>query len=179
MDSTPNKINFEASPSTNQWIYSPEESPSSTGNQNALNRSFDSGTGSASRRGRPKSEILNILIQEGSSSPSAIKCKYCNRVFPRDKSLSAHLRTHTGKKSLIQKKKSFCSLKFKRSDWGYKNLMVIWFSGERPYVCDFPLCNRAFTQSGQLKTHQRLHTGERPFKCSFENCQMRFTHANR
>lgn len=51
--------------------------------------------------------------------------------------------------------------------------------GEKPYICDFPLCNRAFTQSGQLKTHQRLHTGERPFSCSAANCQMRFTHANR
>lgn len=51
--------------------------------------------------------------------------------------------------------------------------------GEKPYVCDFPACSRAFTQSGQLKTHQRLHTGERPFQCSFAGCQMRFTHANR
>lgn len=32
--------------------------------------------------------------------------------------------------------------------------------GEKPYVCDYPKCNRRFTQSGQLKTHQRLHTGQ-------------------
>lgn len=51
--------------------------------------------------------------------------------------------------------------------------------GERPYHCDYPGCTRAFTQSGQLKTHQRLHTGERPFMCSAPKCQMRFTHANR
>uniref|UniRef100_A0A1B0CKV6 Putative zinc finger protein 1 n=1 Tax=Lutzomyia longipalpis TaxID=7200 RepID=A0A1B0CKV6_LUTLO len=50
---------------------------------------------------------------------------------------------------------------------------------ERPYICDYPGCNRGFTQSGQLKTHQRLHTGERPFICSVQNCGMRFTHANR
>lgn len=52
-------------------------------------------------------------------------------------------------------------------------------AGERPYPCDYPGCMRAFTQSGQLKTHQRLHTGERPFMCAMAACQQRFTHANR
>lgn len=53
------------------------------------------------------------------------------------------------------------------------------FRGERPYQCDFPGCTKAFTQSGQLKTHQRLHTGEKPFICSAPGCTSRFTHANR
>lgn len=57
--------------------------------------------------------------------------------------------------------------------------LCMTFTGERPYQCDYPGCTRAFTQSGQLKTHQRLHTGERPFICSAPKCQMRFTHANR
>nr|CAD7424436.1 unnamed protein product [Timema monikensis] len=48
-----------------------------------------------SKRGRPRAEIISHLIVEGSTSPSAIKCTYCNRVFPREKSLQAHLRTHT------------------------------------------------------------------------------------
>lgn len=48
------------------------------------------------RRGRPRSEALTTLMIEGSTSPSSIKCSYCNRVFPREKSLQAHLRTHTG-----------------------------------------------------------------------------------
>ncbi|KAG5671831.1 hypothetical protein PVAND_002005 [Polypedilum vanderplanki] len=150
-NTTPNKTNLNEN--SYSCIPNQEESPSTNGDliknseNNLLNRSFDSATGNgSSKRGRPKSEVLTTLMIQGSTSPSAIKCKFCNRVFPRDKSLSAHLRTHTG---------------------------------ERPYVCDFPLCSRAFTQSGQLKTHQRLHTGERPFQCSAENCQMRFTHANR
>lgn len=53
------------------------------------------------------------------------------------------------------------------------------FIGERPYPCDYPGCTKAFTQSGQLKTHQRLHTGEKPFLCTESGCEMRFTHANR
>lgn len=51
------------------------------------------------RRGRPRSEALTTLMIEGSTSPSSIKCSFCNRVFPREKSLQAHLRTHTGQYS--------------------------------------------------------------------------------
>lgn len=51
---------------------------------------------SEGKRGRPRADVINSLIIEGSQSPSSIKCKICNRVFPREKSLQAHLRTHTG-----------------------------------------------------------------------------------
>lgn len=48
------------------------------------------------RRGRPRADALSNLMMQGSTSPSNIKCTYCSRVFPREKSLQAHLRTHTG-----------------------------------------------------------------------------------
>lgn len=97
MNTTPNKTNWS-------WMENASESPSSSDGMSKpldnqqLNKSFDSATGnnSGGRRGRPKSEILTSLMIQGSTSPSAIKCKFCNRVFPRDKSLAAHLRTHTG-----------------------------------------------------------------------------------
>jgi hypothetical protein len=50
-----------------------------------------------SKRGRPRADAITDLMVEGSTSPSAIKCHFCNRVFPREKSLQAHLRTHTGR----------------------------------------------------------------------------------
>lgn len=60
-------------------------------------RSHREGVGFEShRRGRPRADALTDLMMQGSTSPSNIKCKYCSRVFPREKSLQAHLRTHTG-----------------------------------------------------------------------------------
>ena len=47
--------------------------------------------GSASKRGRPRADVINHLILEGSSSPSEIKCKACYRVFPREKSLQVRI----------------------------------------------------------------------------------------
>lgn len=48
------------------------------------------------RRGRPKAASLTNLMREGAKSRSSIKCSYCARVFPREKSLQAHQRIHTG-----------------------------------------------------------------------------------
>ena len=124
---TPNKTNFRhfevltpsvTSPSEHvSWNTNHEDSPTSGDEsqrlqENQLNRSFDGPGGS--KRGRPKSELLTTLMIQGSTSPSAIKCKFCNRVFPRDKSLSAHLRTHTGNFIL-------------HSSRGYKNLIINYF----------------------------------------------------
>lgn len=51
------------------------------------------------RRGRPRAETVRELISEGETSSSRIRCNICNRVFPREKSLQAHKRTHTGEVS--------------------------------------------------------------------------------
>ncbi|KAG2466860.1 ZN367 protein, partial [Polypterus senegalus] len=48
------------------------------------------------RRGRPRADTVRELINEGENSSSRIRCNICNRVFPREKSLQAHKRTHTG-----------------------------------------------------------------------------------
>ena len=54
----------------------------------------------ALRRGRPRADSIGSLIIEGSKTPGTIRCKVCNRNFPRGKSLQAHMRTHTGKQTL-------------------------------------------------------------------------------
>ena len=80
-------------------------SPRSSSASSRESSEGDSGTGlqsDQSKRGRPRAEKISALILKGSVSNSSIRCKICSRVFPREKSLQAHLRTHTGR--------CFCSL---------------------------------------------------------------------
>ncbi|XP_012670401.1 WT1 transcription factor b isoform X1 [Clupea harengus] len=49
-------------------------------------------------------------------------------------------------------------------------------TGEKPYSCDFTDCGRRFSRSDQLKRHQRRHTGVKPFQC--ETCERKFSRSD-
>ena len=44
-------------------------------------------------------------------------------------------------------------------------------AGKKKHVCG--TCDRAFTTSGHLARHSRVHTGERNHKCPFPGCETR------
>ncbi|XP_059607917.1 zinc finger protein 367-like [Phlebotomus argentipes] len=106
------------------------------------------GTGerSENRRGRPRSESLTTLMLEGNRSPSSIKCRYCNRVFPREKSLSAHLRTHTGERPYICDYPG-CNRGFTQS--GQLKTHQRLHTGERPFICSVQNCGMRFTHANR------------------------------
>ena len=54
-------------------------------------------------------------------------------------------------------------------------LEVIWIItlGKKPY--QYNQCDKAFSQSGDLVSHMRMHTGEKPYQCS--ECDKTFSHS--
>lgn len=48
-------------------------------------------------------------------------------------------------------------------------------TGERPYKCTHPMCDKAFASATNYKNHIRIHSGEKPYVCSIESCGRRFT----
>nr|XP_015096427.1 Krueppel-like factor 16 [Vicugna pacos] len=49
-------------------------------------------------------------------------------------------------------------------------------TGERPFACDWPGCDKKFARSDELARHHRTHTGEKRFPCPL--CSKRFTRSD-
>ncbi len=48
-------------------------------------------------------------------------------------------------------------------------------TGEKPYICEFEDCGRAFSEKSNLKVHKRSHTGEKHYRCEFKGCDRAFS----
>ncbi|KAL4630084.1 zinc finger protein 367 [Arapaima gigas] len=105
------------------------------------------------RRGRPRAETVRELISEGENSSSRIRCNVCHRVFPREKSLQAHKRTHTGERPYLCDYPN-CGKAFVQS--GQLKTHQRLHTGEKPFVCSEKGCGSRFT-------HANRHCSKHPY----------------
>ena len=102
-------------------------------------------------RGRPRADVVNILMEEGQNSYSSIRCDVCNRVFPREKSLQAHKRTHSGERPYVCDFPN-CGKAFVQS--GQLKTHQRLHTGEKPFACTAEGCTTRFTHANR---HCSIH----------------------
>jgi uncharacterized Zn-finger protein len=50
-------------------------------------------------------------------------------------------------------------------------------TGERPFVCMFPGCDKKFARQDGLSTHSKTHSSVKPFLCSYPGCRKSYYHS--
>ena len=49
-------------------------------------------------------------------------------------------------------------------------------SGEKPFECEVPGCDRRFANSSDRKKHMHVHTTDKPYYCNIRGCDKSYTH---
>lgn len=97
-----------------------------------------------------------------SHSDASYVCTECGKSLASRNGLYVHMKVHRGEKNWQCK---FCVKKFVTN--GELNSHVSHIhSKEKPYLCLYTGCTRAFTTNLSLQTHMRAHSGDRLFKCT-------------
>lgn len=84
-------------------------------------------------------------------------CDYgtCTKKYRTKFSLRRHYLSHLGIK---QYKCQYCEKRFAVAQYLQEHLYT--HTGERPFVCTFPGCNKSFRQAGKLSIHRKKHANE-------------------
>ncbi|TRY85482.1 hypothetical protein DNTS_015645 [Danionella cerebrum] len=101
------------------------------------------------------------VVSKGSEFP----CPICTRVYPMQKRLTQHMKTHSTEKPHMCDK---CGKSFKKRYTFKMHLLThIQNSGNNMFKCEF--CDYTCNDKKHLLNHQLSHTNDKPFKC--EECK--------
>ncbi|XP_034732502.1 zinc finger protein 335 isoform X1 [Etheostoma cragini] len=94
---------------------------------------------------------------------SEFLCPVCHRVYPMQKRLTQHMKTHSSEKPHMCDK---CGKSFKKRYTFKMHLLThIQSLGESKFKCEF--CDYTCDNKKLLLNHQLSHTNDRPFKCDY------------
>lgn len=117
----------------------------------------------------------------GAHKKSSLDCKECGAEFTNQGLLKHHMKVHKKVKKITQTKPrrrlaDRCKFENKCQECG-KNFIkpsqlirhMRIHTGERPFKCTHPGCDRAFNQRYTMLIHMDIHTGKKAYKCEFCN----------
>lgn len=118
--------------------------------------------------------------EEERSTPQVCLWQGCNTEFQSLSLLVTHLdKGHTLAMSQYVCYWKDCPRNFKPFDARYKLITHLrCHTGEKPFKCEVPSCNRCFSRLENLKLHVRTHTGEKPYECHYGGCSKRFNNTS-
>ncbi|XP_034446255.1 zinc finger protein 335-like isoform X3 [Hippoglossus hippoglossus] len=94
---------------------------------------------------------------------SEFPCPVCHRVYPMQKRLTQHMKTHCAEKPHMCDK---CGKSFKKRYTFKMHLLThIQSLGDSKFKCEF--CDYSCDNKKLLLNHQLSHTNDRPFKCDY------------
>ncbi|XP_047655797.1 zinc finger protein 335 isoform X4 [Tachysurus fulvidraco] len=94
---------------------------------------------------------------------SEFPCPICHRVYPMQKRLTQHMKTHSSEKPHMCDK---CGKSFKKRYTFKMHLLThIHNCGNSLFKCEF--CEVTCSDKKQLLNHQLSHTNDKPFKCDY------------
>ncbi|MCJ8734954.1 hypothetical protein PDJAM_G00241230 [Pangasius djambal] len=114
---------------------------------------------------KEKSKKTGLSFDGSPQTPkvSEFPCPICHRVYPMQKRLTQHMKTHSSEKPHMCDK---CGKSFKKRYTFKMHLLThIQNCGNSLFKCEF--CEVTCNDKKQLLNHQLSHTNDKPFKCDY------------